>query len=206
MAKEVNLNLPGSQRKMTESFKKKLLTLPLSKRDTFFVTWQQGQRFSVCGKKLLCKSNVGVMLNAVKHLAGGKAGFSTLEQILPCGQNDSRSGFGMVTFCKPRIAGCSLYKRAPVVYDGLYATPPNLSGSSYRLFADHRFAYSSGDCLGHAMKGQGYYEIIKDTLHFHYETAPPASNEVVLQKVAARLDSIQVDAPEPGAGDPHFGR
>ena len=48
------------------------------------------------------------MLNAVKHLAGGKAGFSTLEQILPCGQNDSRSGFGMVTFGKPRIAGITV--------------------------------------------------------------------------------------------------
>ena len=38
------------------------------------------------------------MLNEVKHLAGDKVGFSALEQILPCGQNDSRSGFDIVLF------------------------------------------------------------------------------------------------------------
>ena len=43
------------------------------------------------------------MLNAVKLLAGGKVGVSILEQIPPCGQNDSRSGFSMATFYKPRI-------------------------------------------------------------------------------------------------------
>ena len=43
------------------------------------------------------------MLNAVKLLAGGKVGVSILEQIPPCGRNDSRSGFSMATFYKPRI-------------------------------------------------------------------------------------------------------
>lgn len=42
MAKEVNLSLPSSQRKLTEMLKEEILSLPIKKQESLFVSYQQG--------------------------------------------------------------------------------------------------------------------------------------------------------------------